>query len=74
MYQRICTRPSALRSCHSRRHYSGLGVAPDDSSKDLFAHFKDIQSGGVKTLAESQRLAFEVDQKGNKAHRGSGRS
>ncbi|GKS77528.1 cold-shock protein [Acidovorax sp. SUPP950] len=42
----------------------GFGfIAPDDGSKDLFAHFREIQGGsGFKTLAESQRVQFEVTQ------------
>jgi CspA family cold shock protein len=41
----------------------GFGfIAPDDGSKDLFAHFSEIQGSGFKTLAESQRVEFEVTQ------------
>ena len=42
----------------------GFGfIAPDDGGKDLFAHFKEIQGGGgFKTLAENQRVKFEVTQ------------
>lgn len=43
----------------------GFGfIAPDDGGKDLFAHFKEIQGGGggFKTLAENQRVQFEVTQ------------
>lgn len=50
----------------------GFGfIAPDDGGKDLFAHFKDIQSEGFKTLAENQRVQFEVaqGQKGPQATR-----
>ena len=34
----------------------------DDGSKDLFAHFSQIQGGGFKTLAENQRVEFETTQ------------
>jgi cold shock protein len=48
----------------------GFGfITPDDGSKDLFAHFSDIQSSGFKSLAENQRVSFEVSAgaKGDKA-------
>ena len=50
----------------------GLGfIAPDNGGKDLFAHFKEIQGTGFKTLAENQRVEFEVaqGQKGPQATR-----
>ena len=37
-------------------------IAPDDGSKDLFAHFREIQAEGFKTLVENQRVEFEVTQ------------
>ncbi len=42
----------------------GFGfIAPDGGGKDLFAHFKEIRIGnGFKTLAENQRVQFEVTQ------------
>ena len=41
----------------------GFGfIAPDNGAKDLFAHFKEIQGNGFKTLAENQRVEFEVTQ------------
>jgi CspA family cold shock protein len=41
----------------------GFGfIAPDNGGKDLFAHFKEIQGGGFKTLQENQRVEFEVTQ------------
>ncbi|MEO8297815.1 MAG: cold-shock protein [Burkholderiales bacterium] len=41
----------------------GFGfIAPDDGGKDLFAHFKEIQGTGFKTLTEGQRVSFEVTQ------------
>ncbi len=50
----------------------GFGfIAPDDGGKDLFAHFKEIQGNGFKTLNENQRVEFEVTQgqKGPQASR-----
>lgn len=41
----------------------GFGfITPDSGGKDLFAHFKEIQGSGFKTLAENQRVEFEVTQ------------
>ena len=41
----------------------GFGfIAPDNGGKDLFAHFSEIQGTGFKTLAEAQRVEFEVTQ------------
>jgi CspA family cold shock protein len=46
-------------------------IAPDNGGKDLFAHFKEIEGPGFKTLAENQRVSFEVvqGQKGPQAAR-----
>ena len=39
----------------------GFGfITPDDGGKDLFAHFSAIQGSGFKTLAENQKVSFEV--------------
>lgn len=41
----------------------GFGfITPDGGGEDLFAHFSEIQSTGFKTLAENQRVEFEVTQ------------
>jgi CspA family cold shock protein len=41
----------------------GFGfIAPDNGGKDLFAHFKEIEGTGFKTLTENQRVEFEVTQ------------
>ena len=41
----------------------GFGfITPDSGGKDLFAHFSQIQGSGFKTLAENQRVEFEVTQ------------
>jgi len=37
----------------------GFGfITPEDGSKDLFAHFSEIQAGGFKSLAEGQRVEY----------------
>ena len=41
----------------------GFGfIAQDAGGADLFAHFRDIQGNGFKTLIENQRVEFEVKQ------------
>jgi CspA family cold shock protein len=48
----------------------GFGfITPDGGGKDLFAHFSEIRGEGFKTLAENQRVEFEVKdgQKGPQA-------
>ena len=41
----------------------GFGfIAPYSGGKDLFAHVKEIQGSGFKTLTENQRVNFEVTQ------------
>ncbi|MFN2555715.1 MAG: cold-shock protein [Nitriliruptorales bacterium] len=41
----------------------GFGfIQPDDGSDDLFVHFSAIQMPGYKTLAEGQKVTFEVTQ------------
>lgn len=37
-------------------------ITPDNGGKDLFAHFSEIQSDGFKSLAENQRVEFEVKE------------
>jgi CspA family cold shock protein len=37
----------------------GFGfITPADGSADLFAHFKEIQGNGFKSLTEGQRVEF----------------
>lgn len=39
----------------------GFGfITPDDGGDDLFAHFSEIQSSGFKSLAENQKVSFDV--------------
>lgn len=48
----------------------GFGfIKPDNGGKDLFVHHSDIDQTGHKTLAEGQKVEFEVvsGQKGPKA-------
>jgi CspA family cold shock protein len=41
----------------------GFGfLTPEDGSKDCFVHHSAIQSEGFKTLAEGQRVSFDIVQ------------
>ena len=41
----------------------GFGfIAQDGGGADVFAHFRDIQGTGFKTLVENQRVEFEGKQ------------
>ncbi len=41
----------------------GFGfIAQDNGGAELFVHFSEIQGNGFKTLAENQRVQFEVKQ------------
>ena len=41
----------------------GFGfITPDDGAKDLFVHYSEIQGSGYRSLEETQRVQFEVEQ------------
>ena len=40
----------------------GYGFITPDEGNDVFVHFSAIQGDGFKTLAECQRVEFEVVQ------------
>jgi CspA family cold shock protein len=37
-------------------------ITPLDGSKDLFAHYSEIDSGGFRELQENQRVEYETVQ------------
>ncbi|GAB4166822.1 MAG: cold-shock protein [Deltaproteobacteria bacterium] len=40
----------------------GFGFIEQDNGPDVFAHFSEIQADGFKSLAEGDRVSFEVTQ------------
>jgi CspA family cold shock protein len=48
----------------------GFGfITPEDGGKDVFVHFSSIKGDGFKSLAEGQKVEFEITdgQKGPQA-------
>jgi CspA family cold shock protein len=37
-------------------------IAQDDGGKDVFVHFSAIQGSGFRTLADGQKVSFEIEQ------------
>ncbi|MDW4550494.1 cold-shock protein [Defluviimonas sp. D31] len=39
----------------------GFGfIAPDDGGKDVFVHISAVERAGLKTLADNQKVAYEM--------------
>ena len=48
----------------------GFGfIAPEDGGKDVFVHVSAVEAAGMRTLAEGQKVSFDIqpDAKGAKA-------
>ena len=48
----------------------GFGfIAPEDGGKDVFVHASAVEAAGMRSLAEGQRISFDIqpDAKGSKA-------
>jgi CspA family cold shock protein len=44
----------------------GFGfIAPDDGSKDVFVHISAVERAGLATLAENQKVSFELERGAN---------
>lgn len=37
-------------------------ITPEDGSRDVFVHVSAVQSSGLATISEGQKLNFEVQQ------------
>ncbi len=37
-------------------------ITPEDGSKDVFVHHSAIEGSGFKSLAEGDRVSFEIEQ------------
>ncbi|GAB4383647.1 cold-shock protein [Albidovulum sp.] len=35
-------------------------IAPDDGGKDVFVHISAVERAGLKTLADNQKVSFEL--------------
>lgn len=40
----------------------GFGFIEQEQGEDVFVHFRAIQGDGFKTLAEGQRVEFDIEQ------------
>jgi CspA family cold shock protein len=40
----------------------GYGFIQQDTGPDVFVHYSSIQSTGFKTLADGQRVSFDVEE------------
>ena len=39
----------------------GFGfIQPDDGSKDVFVHITAVEKAGMRSLAEGQKISFEI--------------
>ena len=51
----------------------GFGfIQPDEGSKDVFVHISAVERAGMRTLAEGQKISYEIetDKKSGKSSAG----
>lgn len=41
-------------------------IKPDDNSKDVFLHLKELKKIGLNNIDKGQKLSFEIRKKKNK--------
>ena len=41
-------------------------IKPDDNSKDVFLHLKELEKIGLNDIDKEQKLSFEIRKKKNK--------
>ena len=46
----------------TKKGYGFISDTAADGSKDYFVHFSEIQIDGFKTLAEGQKVEFEIGE------------
>ena len=46
----------------AKKGYGFISDTVTDGSKDYFVHFSEIQIDGFKTLAEGQKVEFEIGE------------
>jgi CspA family cold shock protein len=37
-------------------------IVPEDGSKDVFVHISAVEAAGMKTLAEGQKISYELQE------------
>lgn len=37
-------------------------IVPDDGSKDVFVHISAVEAAGMKTLAEGQKVSYDLQE------------
>ena len=46
----------------AKKGYGFISDTAKENSKDYFVHFSEIQTDGFKTLAEGQKVEFEIGE------------